>query len=202
MNIEVLAGNTVKITLDRNDMTDYDVKYENLSKKSPDTKRLLIELLSAVRLEKNLDLGTGRLFIEAFPRNDGGCMLYISSIGGTSSMKTDEEIIESIMEETSYASAKPSTLVCESDTAEEMGELCRRLLEFVKDSVSSLYVSQEKVPVFRLIITQTESFRPIVMRLISEYGKIVGASDSAAETEEYFKCVINDKAVLTAGKIL
>ena len=82
MKIDVLSGSTVKITLSGGDMRDYDVKYESLSRKSPDTKRLLGEVLKAVSLESDMffDANADRLFVEAFPRSDGGCMLYISSL--------------------------------------------------------------------------------------------------------------------------
>jgi hypothetical protein len=63
-------------------MFDLDIKYESLSGKNPDTKRLLSHVLRTVKLDKSagVDFSGERLFVEAFPRPDGGCMLYISCL--------------------------------------------------------------------------------------------------------------------------
>jgi hypothetical protein len=63
-------------------MDDLDIKYEHLSGKTPAAKRLLAHVLGRVKTEGGgkIDLSGDRLFVEAFPRTDGGCMLYISSL--------------------------------------------------------------------------------------------------------------------------
>lgn len=199
MNIEVLAGNTVKITLNSSDMTDYDIKYESLSRKSPDTKRLLVELLSAVRLEKNLDLMNGRLFIEAFPRSDGGCMLYISSLTSTCG---DDDDTESGSEHTAEKFLQPHYLICESESAEEIGGLCRSMSGLIGKARSALYASDGKQPLFRLLLSDKNAFSPSLKRLIAEYGRMLSTVDAAAETREYFKCVIAERAAEKAAKML
>ncbi|MCL1880618.1 MAG: adaptor protein MecA, partial [Oscillospiraceae bacterium] len=82
MQIDVLSQYTLKLTLTRYDMFDMDIKYESLSGTNPDTKRLLSHVLNLAKLDENagLDFTGERLFVEAFPRPDGGCMLYISSL--------------------------------------------------------------------------------------------------------------------------
>ena len=83
-----MSGNTLKLTLNKFDMTDMGIKYETLSKKSEQTRNLLTRVLDAVKLNASVDCNvrfdfTGeRLFVEAFPRPDGGCMMYISCITG------------------------------------------------------------------------------------------------------------------------
>ncbi|MCL2036111.1 MAG: adaptor protein MecA [Oscillospiraceae bacterium] len=90
MQIDVLSQNTLKLTLSRLDMFDLDIKYESLSGKNPDTKRLLSQVLRTVKLDKSsgVDFSGERLFVEAFPRPDGGCMLYISSLTEDSKNKS------------------------------------------------------------------------------------------------------------------
>ncbi|MCL2087375.1 MAG: adaptor protein MecA [Oscillospiraceae bacterium] len=89
MQIDVLSQNTLKLTLTRLDMFDLDIKYESLSGKNPETKRLLSHVLKSIQLDKKVgfDFSGERLFVEAFPRPDGGCMLYISSLENESFAK-------------------------------------------------------------------------------------------------------------------
>ncbi|MGN0598138.1 MAG: adaptor protein MecA [Ruminiclostridium sp.] len=121
MKIDVLSNSTVKITLSGGDMKEYDLRYENLSRKSPDTKRLLGEVLKAVSLESDIffDANADRLFIEAFPRSDGGCMLYISSL--------EEEEKPSKPKRSKAAEKVCPLLICFVDGVESLGGLCRNL---------------------------------------------------------------------------
>jgi negative regulator of genetic competence, sporulation and motility len=82
MQIDVLSSNTLKLTLSKCDMSDLDIKYESLSPKNPETKRLLAHVLNSIQRESKtgFTFSGERLFVEAFPRADGGCMLYISCL--------------------------------------------------------------------------------------------------------------------------
>jgi negative regulator of genetic competence, sporulation and motility len=82
MQIDVLSSNTLKLTLSKFDMNDLDIKYESLSPKNPETKRLLAHVLNSIQRESKtgFTFSGERLFVEAFPRADGGCMLYISCL--------------------------------------------------------------------------------------------------------------------------
>ncbi|MDR2531324.1 MAG: adaptor protein MecA [Oscillospiraceae bacterium] len=89
MQIDILSSNTLKLTLSRLDMFDLDIKYESLSGKNPETKRLLAHVLKSIRLDQKVgfDFSCERIFVEAFPRPDGGCMLYVSSLESDSGKK-------------------------------------------------------------------------------------------------------------------
>ncbi|MCL1823315.1 MAG: adaptor protein MecA [Oscillospiraceae bacterium] len=89
MQIDILSSNTLKLTLSRLDMFDLDIKYESLSGKNPETKRLLAHVLKTIRLDQKVgfDFSCERIFVEAFPRPDGGCMLYVSSLEADSGKK-------------------------------------------------------------------------------------------------------------------
>ena len=112
MQIDELAGNTVKITLDPSDMDGYCIKCEDISGDSRTSELALSRLISCLSEDHNLGLCGERLLVEAFPKSDGGCTLYISCLKGTPSGKN--------------ASCRPplTTVICE-------GELCilARLLQ-------------------------------------------------------------------------
>lgn len=101
MQIDELAGNTVKITLDPSDMDGYRIKCEDISGDSRTSELALSRLISCLSEDHNLGLCGERLLVEAFPKSDGGCTLYISCLKGTPSGKN--------------ASCRPplTTVICE-----------------------------------------------------------------------------------------
>ena len=87
MQIDELAGNTVKITLNPSDMDGYRIKCEDISGDSRTSELALSRLISCLSEDHNLGLCGERLLVEAFPKSDGGCTLYISCLKGTPSGK-------------------------------------------------------------------------------------------------------------------
>lgn len=87
MQIDELAGNTVKITLDPSDMDGYCIKCEDISGDSRTSELALSRLISCLSEDHDLGLCGERLLVEAFPKSDGGCTLYISCLKGTPSGK-------------------------------------------------------------------------------------------------------------------
>lgn len=179
MKIDVLSGSTVKITLSGGDMRDYDVKYENLSRKSPDTKRLLGEVLKAVSLESDMffDANADRLFIEAFPRSDGGCMLYISSL--------EEEEKTARPKRSKAAGQVPATLVCGVEGVEALGSLCRTLC-LLKEREGARFSSAVYSGGAGFYLTvEPESCAARLEAVLREYGNVCSDSFSAAGLREH-----------------
>ena len=87
MQIDELAGNTVKITLNPSDMDGYRIKCEDISGDSRTSELALSRLISCLSEDHDLGLCGERLLVEAFPKSDGGCTLYISCLKGTPSGK-------------------------------------------------------------------------------------------------------------------
>lgn len=194
MRIDVLANNTVKITLNRIDMTEYDVDFDSLSQKNPDTKRLLVELLTIIRLEKNLDFTDGRLFIEAFPRNDGGCMLYISCL-----KKLNEKNNPKTIQKESKSIYK-SQLICEVEGINSLIQLCVHLDTEKESFKSSIYTHEDK---YRIILQDSAIISDRIFRIMKEYGKIVGISSVLeAKTREHFSPISIGNGVQTISRTL
>lgn len=83
MQIDDLAGNTVKITLEPSDMSGYHIKSEDISGHSHSAELALSRLISCLSEDHGLKLCGERLLVEAFPKSNGGCILYISCLKGT-----------------------------------------------------------------------------------------------------------------------
>lgn len=177
MKIDVLSNNTVKITLNRVDMCDFDIKYETLSQKNPDTRRLLTQVLQTVKAEKNIhfDLSAERLFIEAFPRQDGGCMLYISCI--ESEQPSKKQKIPSQNTNTSYP---PHCCVSVIKGVDTLIHLCKSLYHYRKNRKNSfrsaLYANGEGKDQYYLVLYETDNYKQLE-GIVKEYGTIM--KDSA-----------------------
>ena len=179
MTIEVISTNTVKITLTEVDMLDYDINYERLDRKNPETKRLLIELLEAVREEKNIDLCSEKLYVEAFPQNDGGCLLYISILNDR--LKPKIELY--------------SELVCEIDDLDSVIALCSRVYQSYSHLIrsSELYFNGKK---YRLIINTFPKVDNKINNLLNEYGNETGKGELlSASTREHFEPILEKEAI-------
>ena len=89
MTIEIISSNTIKVVLDQFDMSAYDISFEELDRSSPETKKLLIDLIENINEGKNVNLTDERIFVEAFPKDDGGCLLYLSMLSNTIKKATE-----------------------------------------------------------------------------------------------------------------
>ena len=182
MTIEVISSNTIKITLSELDMIEYDISYENLDRKNPETKRLLIELLQTIRLEKNIDLTSEKLFVEAFPQTNGGCLLYISLLNEKVRVKSENNVLY-------------NCVVCEVLNIEQLSEMCYQLYNRYSHLIhnSELYTNNES---YRLIIHTFSKLEDKLKSILNEYSIIKGKGEIiCSTTREYYKVLIEEDAV-------
>jgi len=196
MQIDVLSQNTLKLTLSRLDMFDLDIKYESLSGKNPDTKRLLSHVLRTVKLDKSagVDFSGERLFVEAFPRPDGGCMLYISSLSEDEdrTRKPEKRIIRPI----SPAQRKSEKLLCKFDSIKELEGVCKSLIWHKTDTSSTLYSNENE---YRLIIHSNK--KKLITMIVSEYGEVLD-EDEIGVTSEHYQVIVHDNAIEQMNEVL
>ncbi|MCL2693812.1 MAG: adaptor protein MecA [Oscillospiraceae bacterium] len=215
MQIDILSSNTLKLTLSRLDMFDLDIKYESLSGKNPETKRLLAHVLKTIRIDQldrkfGFDFSCDRIFVEAFPRPDGGCMLYVSSLesDGVKKRKTVQkreafsEISTPAAERNKRESLK-QTLLFETEQAAHLSGVCRSLhMQRQREKngfESALYVCGEK---YRLVINGDTAEQKLVSGIVKEYGELLKGERELMYTKEYFKLVIEDNAVERLNNLL
>ncbi|MCL1867050.1 MAG: adaptor protein MecA [Oscillospiraceae bacterium] len=204
MQIDVLSQNTLKLTLSRLDMFDMDIKYESLSGKNPDTKRLLSHVLRTVRLDKSagVDFSGERLFVEAFPRPDGGCMLYISCLldenerfhsfvpADRKPVKLTAKSSSAKQSQTAKTSITPTTqkhrLLCKVAGVTDLAGVCRGLSRHMTlnktgktDFSSDLFVNPSDKNEYRLFLSGlTPSDKNLACAVCTEYGEITPADSS------------------------
>lgn len=155
MYYDTLSRNTVKITLTRKDMKDYSLKTESIRSRTAESKRSLTGFLKKLQSESSLfpDHSPERLFLEAFPSDDGGCIMYVSTLGSEPLPPVPER--------------KSAPLMCRTDTLSDAASLCRCISGKVRSS--SLYRLDRA---YCLIIKVHPADTDRLSHIIGEYGSL------------------------------
>lgn len=80
MKIEMLDDKTIKVLLTGRDMAHLQLNYSDINETDANAKKAIIKLLDEIKEETKIDLCSAKIFVEAFPYADGGCILYVTSI--------------------------------------------------------------------------------------------------------------------------
>jgi negative regulator of genetic competence, sporulation and motility len=214
MQIDVLSQNTLKLTLSRLDMFDMDIKYESLSGKNPDTKRLLSHVLRTVKLDKSagVDFSGERLFVEAFPRPDGGCMLYISCLSEererVHSFVPDRKTVR-LTAKSPPAKQRPAgadksaayKLLCRFDSIKDLDGVCKNLFWHQNrgkiNFTSTLYSNSNE---YRLLICGNN--KKLISAIVSEYGELLTPEHELSFTCEHYNLLVPENAVEKMNSVL
>ena len=197
MRIDVLSKSTVKVTMTAEDMSEYDIVYEQLTKKTAESRKIIAGLLSDLQHERRIFssdeniagdffLDERHFFIEAFPRMDGGCMLYISSL----SENRKKRFVDILAPENPTAS-----ILCETD-AENLGALGRALLNartLEKADFESRLLQGEKN--WCLVLMPKAACISRLEEISSEFGRMIkDETDIAAVCERCREVISADAA--------
>ena len=205
MQIDVLSQNTLKLTLSRLDMFDLDIKYESLSGKNPDTKRLLSHVLRTVKLDKSagVDFSGERLFVEAFPRPDGGCMLYISSLTEererVHSFAPEKKVVR-LTAKTSAVKPKSEKMLCRFDSIKDLDGACKNLSwqsEHGRLELESVLFGNSSE--YRLLLCGNN--KKLISAVVSEFGEVLPEHEIDF-TSEHYKIIVGENAIEKMSEVL
>jgi negative regulator of genetic competence, sporulation and motility len=205
MQIDVLSSNTLKLTLSKCDMSDLDIKYESLSPKNPETKRLLAHVLNSIQRESKtgFTFSGERLFVEAFPRADGGCMLYISCLEEESAAKP----LRSVKTGRISAQAPPpaardlsctqefdiadeaDTAICESDSLADIAQALKSLMNLSAIEYSGLYRRNGH---YRAVVKCAKS--ALMFAVLREHGRLITGEKELEYTKAHFLPIAEENA--------
>jgi negative regulator of genetic competence, sporulation and motility len=96
MNIEVISCTTVKATLTKEDLKDFELSYKLLDQNSLNTQMLLLYIIDEIKIREGIDLSEQKIYIEIFPIKDSGCLFYFSAIDESNLKKEEQDDIEQI----------------------------------------------------------------------------------------------------------
>lgn len=164
MKYDSLSRNTVKITLSEAELREYSLCAETLCARTAETKRGLARLLKRMKLFSGYK--AERLFLEAFPRADGGCILYVSSLGAN--------IGETVRIGAESAGEAPGTryeVMGRVESFPLLVRLCAGLCRFCGNAETRVYAYEDGS--YRLILSGDRRETETAKHLIGEYGETV-----------------------------
>jgi negative regulator of genetic competence, sporulation and motility len=187
VQIESIDSSTIKITLSHQDLSRLDITYEQMDYQDPATRKALLGLLRQAQTQTGLDLTESKLFVEAFPDENDGCILYINLV---SPHPKDSGIY-------SKGCGFNTPLIFQMDTIEEVSGLCSRLQKGMNHLVvkSSLF-SQDQA--YWLLLYTYCRMEDRLIAAASEFGRYMGkGSILAAMVREHSREIIAKDAIET-----
>lgn len=188
MKLDILSKTTLKLTLTAEDMDKHSLRYETLSEEGSSCRQAIGNLIdccgkpesdAAARLLRE----GNRLFVEAFRRMDGGCMLYVSALDRKS--RDRSEGILSGEEDV-------SPIIFEAASEEDLGTACRSLLYLRgrgAEFSSSLFYDNSR---YRLALIPQNTCVKQICRSLHEFGEVYCDELIAAFTCEYFRLLAKE----------
>lgn len=188
MQIEQIDHRTVKIILSVEDMEQYALTYDQMDYNDRTTRRAILSIMEQVQSHTTLDVEQNKLFIEAFPGDGGGCVLYVNLVNVRDNGKT-------------FQKERPSfdtPLIFQLDTVDILAASCKRLFYDYAHLIikSSLYTGDRSGYVV-LLYTYCRSNQRII-NIMTEYGTYLGkGAVRAAHHKEHGRELITDNAIET-----
>lgn len=170
MKYDALSRTTVKIILSEEDMREYSLCTEGIALHTLDSKEKLTRLLSEMNLFKGYK--AERLFLEVFPRREGGCVLYVSALGEPS--EADE-----------------NTAVCILDNLASVIGLCRGLYSLSESIKTYVY---KKGGEYVVAVTADSIITKRIKGLLSEYGRLSFNLNEIYSAMEYGTLICGENA--------
>lgn len=186
MLIEIISSNTIKVELDELDMSAYDISFDKLDRSSPETRKLLVDLIDDINKEKDIDLTEERIFVEAFPKDDGGCLLYLSMLGNTITTAEKNSIYNSS--------------ICKITTPETLSKLASELYKLYNHIThnSELYYKDGN---YFLILHTFKRADKKLKYFLNEYCEIIGRTEiDCSYIREYSQCIFSVNAIEEINK--
>lgn len=179
MIIELISSNTLKISLSKRDMSEFNIKYDILDKKNHETKLFLMNLIDIVKEQKDIDLCQEKLYVEAFPQTNGGCLLYLSVLNDV--IKSKKDIL--------------SYITCDINSLLDLFTISQKAYKSYNYLIkkSELYNEKSNYRLIFYVYTETEKK---IYRLLDEYNINYSTDEISVEyTKEYFSPVITRNAI-------
>ncbi|MCM1333708.1 MAG: adaptor protein MecA [Bacteroides sp.] len=162
MQYDSLSRHTVKITLSEEELREYSLCAETLSSRTVETKRNLARLLKRMKLFSGYK--AERLFLEAFPRADGGCILYVSSLA-----PNDRSAASLLYPDGGETAEQRCEVLCAVESLSLLIRLCAGLSRFYGEADTRAYALEGGR--YCLILSGKKRDADAARRFMNEYGE-------------------------------
>ena len=182
MNIEPLDRQTIKIVLSATDMDKFHISYDEMDYNHPATRKVILQLLQQVREKISFDFSQNKLFIEAFPAQESGCVLYLNLLGEDQKHSNRSEGFH-------------MPLIFLIEDLESLRRLCDKLYHSYHHLIlkSSLYETDEN---YNLTVYSYYKMDARLIAVIREYGHFLGKGELKSQIiGEHSAKLVKDKAI-------
>lgn len=188
LNIEILNKHIIKITLSFKDMKNYNLTYEKINYNDQKTRQLIVNLLYKIKKTTKVDISKSQMFIEAFPTEENGCILYLNiinqkTINNTSSPNINRPIIVKFKQ------------------IQDFKKMCKTIANrnYINKIPKNTLLQINNSPI--LIIYSYSKQLTKILPIFLEYGNIVGYGKLNEKIiEEHCQLIIKNNAIETISK--
>lgn len=187
MKIQKLDEKTVRVLLSAADLQQFQITYEQMNYSDEKTKQAILMIVRQIKSQTGLPVESVRLFIEAFPDEKNGCILYVNLIESSDEKKMFR------CERTSF----DTPIGLEFDNIDILTDACTSLLHEFGHLItkSALYLYEGK---YRLLLYTYCKMEKKIISLLEEYGTYLGkGSVLCAFIQEHSNAIASEHAVET-----
>lgn len=186
MHIYFDSPQQFKVELDREDMNELNITYQQMDYNDEHTREVLQGLLKRIGLPGGFDALSGRVMIEVFPRANDGCLVRFTSVGSHDGQPTVH-----------MRRVKSEPAVYEFDGAGEMLAAMAALHDG-GNAPCELYLVEGKYRV----ITYIDRDEKRTPHILGEFGNKLAKDAAAAAFTAEHGMLISENAVCDIGKYL
>jgi len=180
VNIEAIGENEITVDLTRQDMTELDISYEEMDYANIETRRVIWTLLDKAGQALGRDIDpTGRMMIEAMPKQNGGCVMRFTILR--------EEKPKEQRAQKSLVKREESILTYEFRSVNDLLDCAQRFWQLGFPPVKSSLLEREGC--YRLLLRTSHGLRRLDA-FFSEYARVcAGGAVLAAVTQEHWQTI-------------
>lgn len=167
MHIYFESPQRLKIELDKNDLSDLNITYDELDYNKTKTRYVINELLTRIGAQNDFDTHSSRMIVEVFPASNGGCIIYFTAVKSPSV--------------TGLKRAENEPSVWAVHSADDLLSVAERLSKHSLKKPISLHLLNNR---YRLTINDASKIDELIL---SEYASKIGTSAAAIYTNEHGK---------------
>ncbi len=173
MQIEILSNQTIKVILDKYDLKEFDIIYNQINQNSVKTQLLFFDILERVHEESGMDFSEKDIYFELFPTKNSGCLVYISVDYESDEDENNSELIYI------YKFDNINSII---ESSQETQELCK-----IFKCKSELYFGKSG---FFLLLTIYRRYENFIKSMIIKLGTPFSSGNINAEyIREHFECI-------------
>ena len=189
MEIKLITADKLRISLNKQDMESMSIHWERLSHSDESAKNALLYLLDKAKTEAGFNPKGAKLFIEVYPGELEGCVLYVTAMRSGEAPPTGQ-----------YACRAPAPAIFEFEDAETLirGSVQANTLYGSRILQSELYLLGER---YRLVVYPLDYSDRLSIYFLCEFGRMVGEGELLrAFTQEHGSELLPQNALETLSE--